>query len=166
MEKFLSEMMFVECLQKMSKISRILLLLLVLSNMHFLLFNASGETVAGGREREGKCKFIYIGTIHLFPKQQYFLINIQKIEFKITACLPEYIVLHEIIKIKLKNFVNIINGKTVTQCQTNFDNVMIKFDENANSDSRGFCKRMTKNSQNHRKTRRSFPWLEVSLRYF
>ena len=97
MEKFLSKMMFVECLQKMSKISRILLLLLVLSNMHFLLFNASGETVAGGREREGKCKFIYIGT-----KQQYFLINIQNIEFKITACLPEYIVLQEIIEIKLK----------------------------------------------------------------
>ena len=72
----------VECLQKMSKISS--LVLVVLSNMH-LLFNASGETVAKGRKREGKCKFIYIGTIHLFlHNKEYFLINIE-IEFEITA---------------------------------------------------------------------------------
>ena len=99
-------MMFVECLQKMSRISRILLLLLVLSNMHFLHFNASGETLAGGRQREGKCK-LFIETIHPFLHHQYFLINIhnsklQPVSLNISYCMK-----------LLKNFVNMINVKTL-----------------------------------------------------
>ena len=85
----------------MSKISRILLV--VLSNMH-LLFNASGETVSRGREREGKCKFIYWNNSYY---------NIFSSIFKLNLKLPPVFMnisdIMELLKCKNKNFVNIYN---------------------------------------------------------
>ena len=96
----------------MSRISRILLA--VLSNMH-LLFNASGETVAKGREREGKCKFIYWNNSYYNIFLSIFKLNLklQPVFMNISDCM--------VFIIKKKSvLIYVINGKTFGQRKTNF----------------------------------------------
>ena len=77
------------------------------------------EKLSPGAASEKENVSLFIGTIHLFLQQEYFLINIQ-IEFKITACLHEYIGLHGIYYKKKSVLIYVINGKTFGQRKTNF----------------------------------------------
>ena len=61
-----------------------------------------------GSEKENVS--LFIGTIHLFSTAGIFLINIQ-IEFKITACLHEYIGLHGIIQMKKSENIQSVSNK-------------------------------------------------------